>query len=171
MKKILLFLLITSCMTPAPTKLKTVNSVDINRYSGTWYEILRLPNRFEKGLKCITATYTLDSRGKIKVLNKGYMIDNPAKADEATGKAWVPDPAEPGKLKVSFFWPFSGKYWILYLDEEYRYVLIGEPSLKYLWILSRTPSLPEDIVQDLLKKAVDMGYETKQIIRVDHNCK
>ncbi|MGE5425413.1 MAG: lipocalin family protein [Syntrophothermus sp.] len=152
------------------SNLKPVDSVDLTRYTGTWYEILRLPNRFEKGLTCITATYTLREDGKIDVLNKGHVIGKHGNIDQAHGKAWMPDPKITSKLKVSFFWPFSGNYWILYIDNDYKYVLVGEPKLKYLWILSRTPQLDEAIVQDLLARAQQMGYKTDGIIRPDQNC-
>lgn len=170
MRKLIVLLLLTSCMSTGTTKLKSVDSVDINKYTGTWYEILRLPNRFERGLKCITANYSLRADGRINVVNRGRMISDPHKTDEANGKAWIPDPSKPAQLKVSFFWPFSGKYWILYLDPDYKYVLVGEPSLKYLWILSRTPQLEESAIEDLLNKARDMGYDTKPVIRVEHDC-
>jgi lipocalin len=107
----------------------------------------------------------------VAVLNRGHKIDEPSKIDEAKGKAWIPDPKHPAQLKVSFFWPFSGDYWVLYLDPDYKYVLVGEPALKYLWILSRTPQLEETVVQDLLAKARGMGYNTDGAIRVEHDCK
>lgn len=160
------------CFTAAhsQTKPEVVKSVDINRYTGTWYEIARLPNSFERKLKCITATYTLREDGKISVLNKGHNIDGTDKINSAKGVAWIPDKNVPAKLKVTFFWPFSGNYWIMELDKEYKYVLIGEPSFKYLWILSRDKSMDETTFQMLLKKAVDNGYNVTPIIKVEHNC-
>ncbi len=147
-----------------------VASVDLNRYKGTWYEIARLPNFFERKLKCISATYTLRNDGKIDVLNKGNYITNPQKSSSAEGIAWIPDKSSPAKLKVRFFWPFSGDYWIMYLDQDYRYVLIGEPSYKYLWILCREKELDETTYKMLLQKAIDNGYDVKSIIRVEHDC-
>lgn len=160
------------CFTAAhsQTKPEVVKSVDINRYAGTWYEIARLPNSFERKLKCITATYTLREDGKISVLNKGHYIAEPDKINSAKGVAWIPDKNVTAKLKVTFFWPFSGNYWIMDLDKDYKYVLIGEPSFKYLWILSRDKSMDEITYQMLLKKAVDNGYDVTPIIRVEHNC-
>ncbi len=98
--------------------------VDIEKYTGQWYEIARLPNSFERGLKCTTATYTLKKNGKIKVLNKGYSIEETGKVSTAKGSAWIPDPDYPGRLKVSFFWPFAGNYYIISLDEKYENVLV-----------------------------------------------
>ncbi len=158
-------------MSSTQTKVQSVGQIDLARYTGTWYEILRLPNRFEKGLKCITATYTLRSDGKITVLNRGHKQYDPTLESEATGKAWVPDPKQPARLKVQFFWPFSGNYWVLQLDPEYRFVLVGDPSLKYLWILSRTPVLDEKNINELLATARRMGFDTSPVIRVEQDCK
>lgn len=147
-----------------------VSLVDLNSYKGLWYEIARLPNFFERKLKCTSATYTLRSDGRITVLNKGNYIDNPQKTSSIKGVAWVPDKNSPGKLKVQFFWPFSGNYWIMDLDKEYKWVLVGDPSLKYLWILAREKKLDETIYQMLLRKAVDNGYDITGIIRVEQDC-
>ena len=147
-----------------------VSTVDLNRYEGLWYEIARLPNFFERKLKCTSATYTLRKDGKITVLNKGFYLTDPKKLSSVQGVAWVPDQKAPGKLKVQFFWPFSGDYWIMELDKEYRFVLVGDPKYKYLWILSRTKKMDESIYNKLLMKAVDTGYDVKSIIRVEQDC-
>jgi lipocalin len=147
-----------------------VSTVDLHRYEGLWYEIARLPNYFERKLKCTSATYTLRKDGKITVLNKGYFLTDPKKLSSIQGVAWIPDKNSPAKLKVQFFWPFSGDYWIMELDKEYTYVLVGDPRYKYLWILSRTKKMDESIYSMLLRKAVDIGYDVKSIIRVDQDC-
>ena len=147
-----------------------VATVDLNRYKGTWYEIARLPNFFERKLKCITAIYTLRDDGKIKVVNGGHYITEPEKVSTATGVAWIPDKNIPAKLKVQFFWPFSGDYWIMYLDKDYRYVLVGEPGYKYLWILAREKKMDESTYNMLLQKAIDNGYDVKPIIKVEQDC-
>jgi apolipoprotein D and lipocalin family protein len=151
-------------------KPSVVATVDLNRYKGTWYEIARLPNPFERKLKCITATYSLRDDGKITVLNKGHYITEPGKVNTATGVAWIPDKNSPAKLKVRFFWPFSGDYWIMHLDKDYQYVLVGDPSMKYLWILSREKKMDEPTYNMLLQKAIDNGYNIKPIIRVEQDC-
>lgn len=147
-----------------------VLSIDLKRYAGTWYEIARLPNSFERNLKCITATYTLREDGKITVLNQGQNINNPGKKSSAKAVAWIPDKNVPAKLKVQFFWPFRGDYWILDLDKDYRYALVGDPTMKYLWILCREKKMEESTYNMLLKKATDNGYDVKPIIRVAHDC-
>jgi apolipoprotein D and lipocalin family protein len=147
-----------------------VTTVDLNRYTGMWYEIARLPNSFEKKLKCISATYTLRNDGRITVLNKGNYISEPVKTSSAKGIAWIPDKNVPAKLKVQFFWPFSGDYWILDLDKDYKYVLVGDPSFKYLWILSREKIMADQIYNYLLQKAKDQGFNISGIIKVDQDC-
>jgi apolipoprotein D and lipocalin family protein len=147
-----------------------VSTVDLKRYMGMWYEIARLPNYFERKLKCTSANYTLRDDGRITVLNKGYYLTDPQKSTSARGVAWIPDRNSPAKLKVQFFWPFSGDYWIMELDKEYRYVLVGDPSHKYLWILAREKEMDEQTYNMLLSKAVENGYDVKSIIRVEQDC-
>lgn len=126
----ILLIMLTSAY--SQKSVSVVSTVDLNRYKGYWYEIARLPNFFERKLKCTSATYTLRDDGKITVLNKGNYISDPEKTSSIKGIAWIPDKNSPARLKVQFFWPFSADYWILYLDKDYRYALIGEPALKYL---------------------------------------
>lgn len=125
----------------------TVKILDLKRYMGLWYEIARYENRFEHGLVDVTATYTLRPDGLIRVENRGCKRNSPYDiCKTANGHAKIPDPAQPGKLKVSFFLNFYSDYYVLELDEEnYNYALVGSSTDKYLWILSRTPQLPEDI--------------------------
>lgn len=146
--------------------LPVVDSLDISRYMGTWYEIARLPNSFEKGLQNISATYTLRDDGKVSVLNQGY--DEMGKLKKANGIAKVPDKAEPAKLKVSFFRPFYGKYWVMALDPEYQYALVGHPNRQYLWFLSREPNLSDEIFQKLAVQAAQQGFDTSRLERVVH---
>jgi apolipoprotein D and lipocalin family protein len=150
--------------------LPVVREVDIEKYSGTWYEIARLPNSFEKGLKCVTATYRLREDGKIEVINRGHKTEKPGKISKIKGVARVPDKNQPAKLKVTFFWPFSGNYYIIELDKDYRYALVGEPSRKYLWILARDKKLDLEIYESLLKKAEELGFDSKSVIRTDQDC-
>jgi apolipoprotein D and lipocalin family protein len=147
-----------------------VSTVDLNRYKGKWYEIARLPNYFERKLKCTSASYTLREDGKITVMNAGNYITDPQKTSSIKGVAWIPDKNSPAKLKVQFFWPFSGDYWIMYLDKDYFYVLVGDPSHKYLWILAREKKMDEPTYRMLLQKAIDNGYDVTSIIKVEQDC-
>lgn len=172
MKQILLILIamasLFSCK--GPEKLATVEQVDIDKYSGTWYEIARLPNSFEKDMKCVTATYSLKDNGKIRVLNQGFVPGSPGKWKKARGTAWVPDKQFPGRLKVTFFWPFAGNYYILVLDKQYQYALVGDPSREYLWVLARSKSLDETIYTSLLDHAKKEGFDTQKILEVEQDC-
>jgi apolipoprotein D and lipocalin family protein len=144
----------------------TVKSLDLNRYLGTWYEIARFPHSFEKNLVGVTATYSLREDGKIKVINQGFKNTLEGERSEAVGKAKIPDPSEPGKLKVSFFWIFYADYFVLELDENYQYVMIGSSSPKYFWILSRTPQMAPEVYEMLLEKARKRGYNLEKLYKV-----
>ncbi len=173
-KRNLIFILLMAPLFPFCSSekqaLKVVDEVNLEKYTGMWYEIARLPNRFEKGLKCVTATYQLREDGKITVINKGHKIDNPQQAEKVEGWAKVPNPEEPGKLKVTFFWPFFGKYWIIDLDVDYHYALVGSPSRKYLWVLAREKALKEATYKKLLKTAEEKGFDTAKLIRTKQDC-
>jgi len=172
MKRILLLILIMiSIKSFSQSKPSVVQSVDLNRYSGLWYEIARLPNPFEKNLKCVTATYTLREDGRITVLNSGHKISDPSAVSSSEGVAWVPDKNVPAKLKVRFFWPFSGNYWIIHLDKDYKYVIVGDPSYKYLWILGREKVMDDATYKMLLDKAISEGFDIKPIIKVEQDCR
>ena len=118
--------------------LAVVPQVELGRYMGTWYEIASYPTWFQKGCAGSTATYALRPDGAVDVLNR---CRKGGELDSAHGTAWAPDPSVPAKLKVRFFWPFSGDYWIIELGPEYEYAVVGHPSREYLWILSRTPRM------------------------------
>lgn len=143
-----------------------VQNFDLSRYLGTWYEIARLPHRFEKDLIKVTATYSLLSDGKIRVVNRGY---KPAKGkwSEAKGKAWVPDPNIAARLRVRFFWPFAADYRIIQLDPDYRWAVVTSGSKDYLWILSRTPRLDEAVYGSLVRFVRDNGFDVEKLIRVE----
>lgn len=145
-------------------ELEVVPSVDLSRYVGQWYEIARLPNRFQK--KCadsVTANYTLRSDESIQVVNRCRKASG--EFTTATGKAKIVDKKTNAKLKVTFFWPFYGKYWILDLGPNYEYAVVGEPGRDYLWILSRTPQIDEALYQQLLAKMQARGFDTTRMIR------
>ncbi len=148
-------------------ELAVVGAVDLSRYAGRWYEIARLPNRFEK--KCadsVTATYTLGSDGKVDVVNRCRKANG--EYTTATGKAKIVDKKTNAKLKVTFFWPFYGDYWILDLGPNYEYAVVGAPNRDYLWILSRTPQLDEQLYQRLLREMATRGFATDRMIRTSH---
>jgi apolipoprotein D and lipocalin family protein len=145
--------------------LSVVPYVDLTRYMGTWYEIARYPHRFQEGCVGSKATYTLRDDGKISVLNECYDKTFNGKIRSAKGKAWVIDKETNAKLKVSFFWPFSGHYWIIDLGENYEYAVVGNPDRKYLWILSRSPEIDDQLFNNIIEKLKTQSYDTSKLIR------
>jgi apolipoprotein D and lipocalin family protein len=138
--------------------LEAVPEVDLERYLGTWYEIASYPQRFQEGCTGTTATYTLQSDGEIGVLNKCRKGSLDGPEDVAEGRARVVDRETNAKLEVSFFGPFWGDYWIIDLDPDYQYAVVGHPSRDYLWILSRTPTLDEATYAGILSRLEKMRY-------------
>ncbi len=151
---------------------ETVDSVDLQRYVGMWYEIARIPNRFQKSCAFgSTAEYFLREDGKIEVINRCYKKDG--RENKINGIAQVVDTQSKAKLRVSFFsifgWHlFWGDYWIIGLDKDYRWAIVGSPDRKYGWILCRVPTLSEnerEKIFDLLQKR---GYEPNQFLPTRH---
>lgn len=146
----------------------TVASVDLNRYTGLWYEIARLPNRFQK--KCVrntTASYRLLPDAKIEVVNRCFQADG--KADEVKGIAKVVDTVSNSKLKVSFFRPlgislFWGDYWIIGLGENYEYAVVGTPNRKYGWILARQSRLEPAQLDKIFELLQQQGYHPADFV-------
>ena len=143
-----------------------VKEFDIERYLGTWYEIARYDHKFERGLVGVTANYSFRDDGKIKVLNSGFQNSLNGKRSEAIGKAKIPNPDEPAKLKVSFFLFFYADYFVLELDENYQWAAIGSSSDNFLWILSRTPQMDESQYNELLNKLANRGYDVSKLIKI-----
>lgn len=148
--------------------MQVVPSVDLTRYAGKWYEIARLPNRFQRDCASDTsATYTLRPDGKITVLNQCRQTDGRMKS--ARGTARLAGGKEPNsKLRVTFFWPFYGNYWIIDLEPDYRWAVVGEPDRKYFWILSREPQLDEALYNQIVERARNQGYDLSPLLRTSH---
>jgi apolipoprotein D and lipocalin family protein len=158
-------LLLAACNQPpvnrdAAQPLSTAQSVDLQRYLGRWYEIARFPNEFEVDCVGVTATYTLNADGTIKVVNRCRKGKRDGAEEVAEGTATVVDTTTNAKLSVTFFWPFAGDYWVLDLADDYSWALVGEPSGRYLWILARTPEIPTGTRTQLIAKLAGMGYRT-----------
>ncbi|MBW3127807.1 lipocalin family protein [Hymenobacter profundi] len=144
--------------------LPTVPYVDLPRYAGKWYEIARLPASFEKDCTSVTAQYTIRPDGDVTVVNTCHKHTPMGKVKKAEGLATVADPTTNAKLKVQFFWPFKGDYWILALDSDYRYAMVGEPSRENLWLLSRTPQLPVIVQNELVQRGQELGFPVEKLI-------
>lgn len=149
---------------PGPD-LPVVPRVDLERYVGVWHEIARYPHRFQEGCCASTATYTLREDGRVDVLNACREGGSEGKLRSGKGIAKVVDPATNAKLKVSFFRPFWGDYWIIGLGPAYEYAVGGHPSRQYLWILSRTPQMDEATYQAILARLEGLGYDTARLLR------
>lgn len=161
---ILMLFLLTGC-SGTPDGLTPVSGFDGQRYLGTWYEIARLDHSFERGLERVTAHYSRNPDGSIRVINRGY---DPAqqKWQQAEGIAKFVSSPDVGHLKVSFFGPFYGGYNVLLLDADYQYALVSGPNRDYLWLLARTPTLAPTTYDQVLEQARQMGFDTQQLIRV-----
>lgn len=151
----------TGCSSQLTVDNSVVDTLDLNRYLGDWYEIARFDHSFERGMEFCKANYSLREDGKIDVLNTGIKDGEPK---EAKGKGKLTD--TPALLRVSFFGPFYADYRVMLLDSAYQYALIGSGSDDYLWILSRTPKLSDDVKETILTEAKRRGYNTEQLIWV-----
>lgn len=165
---LLLCLGLTGCL-GVPEGAAPVNGFELDRYLGSWYEIARLDHSFERGLSKVTAEYSLREDGGVRVVNRGYETAE-GKWSEAEGKAYFVGEPSVGQLKVSFFGPFYGAYNVIELDKEsYQWSLVVGPDTDYLWILSRTPTMDKALVEQLLSRAEALGFNTQDIIFVDHD--
>lgn len=142
--------------------LEVVPHVELEKYLGKWYEIAHLPAKFQEGCNETTATYTLLKDGSISVLNQSTKN---GKMKQAKGKAKVVDKNSNAKLKVTFFWPFYGDYWIIKLGNDYDYSVVGTPNRKYLWILSRTPQMDDKLYSQLVEYAKSKGFDVSKLIK------
>ena len=167
MKKIILsliLLLIVGC-NKNYLPLKTVNKVDIAKYSGLWYEVARLPNSFQEDCYGTTAEYEIIDNETIRVINSCFEDSLNGEQDQAIGKAFIADKITNSKLKVQFFWPFKGDYWIIALDEiNYSYAMVGTPSREYLWILGRSKNFDKSILDKLVGYASENKFDTSKLI-------
>jgi apolipoprotein D and lipocalin family protein len=143
---------------PEPAK-----PVELKRYLGRWFEIARYEQRFQKGCEGVTADYSLRSDGSIAVTNRCRKPDG--KFAEAQGRAKIVDSSSNAKLKVSFFGPFYGDYWVLDHADDYSWSVVGEPSGRYLWILSREPTPAKGNVEALIERVRNMGYDVSMLLR------
>jgi len=166
-KQILWIIILTGFMTVNALAndgdLQVVPHVDLARYQGNWYEIASFPQSFQKGCVATIANYSIRPDGDVDVVNTCRDKTFDGKIRTAKGKAWVTDPETNAKLRVRFFWPFSGKYWIIELGTDYDYAVIGHPDRDYLWILSRTPHMDQKLYDNLLAKISAKGFDLSKL--------
>ena len=154
------------CLNPVfmnAQNLDTVSYVDLAKYAGKWYEIASYPQRFQKGCHCTTAEYSLSDKGYVIVENRCNRDSINGKSSYIKGKAFVEKNSGNAKLKVQFFWPFRGKYWIIDLADDYSYAVVSHPNKKYLWILSRTPQMDTQVYNQILLRLKNKGFDLDKI--------
>ena len=163
-----LLLVLAACATAPPgPPVRTVAAVDLDRYAGTWHEIARFPNTFQdgRGRNCVatTATYALRTDGQVAVTNR-CLDANAGNAEAiATGSAYAVAGGNNARLRVTFFWPFYGDYWVIGLDPEYRWAVVGAPGRDYLWILSRTPAMSSGDYAQAVAAAAGQGFDVSRL--------
>ncbi|WP_285763701.1 lipocalin family protein [Biformimicrobium ophioploci] len=152
--------------TGVPAGVEPVRDFELDRYLGQWYEIARLDHRFERGMSRVTAEYSRKPDGSVKVINRGYLADE-GRWKEAEGKARFAGDPSVGHLEVSFFGPFYGSYVVFELEREgYQYAFVTSSSRSYLWLLARTPQVPDAVRDQFLQRAGQLGFDLEQLIWV-----
>jgi apolipoprotein D and lipocalin family protein len=147
----------------------TVEAVDLKRYQGRWHEIASLPAGFQRGCVCTTADYKL-VRDHVVVINTCRDGSPQGKIRRARGKAYPVGGSNNSRLEVVFFWPFRGNYWVIGLDRDYQWVMVGHPKRKYLWIMSRKPFMAESLYTRLKNRARALGYPVDKLKKMDQSC-
>lgn len=141
---------------------KAVDSFELRRYLGLWYEIARFPHWFERGMTHTTAEYAPRADGRVSVVNRGYSAEKGRWA-EASAVAWLAGQPDVGHLRVRFFWPFWSTYKVVALDPEYRWSLVAGGDFTYLWVLCREPFLAPEILGGVLARARELGFDTARL--------
>lgn len=160
--------ILTGCL-GMPQTVTPVENFDLNRYLGKWYEIARLDHSFERGLERVTAEYSMRDDEGVSVVNRGYSIED-REWKVAEGRAYFVEEENKGYLKVSFFGPFYGSYVVFEIDREgYEYAFISGPDRSYLWLLSRTPKLQQEIIEKFKRTSKERGFDTNKLIFVNHD--
>ncbi len=145
-----------------------VQNFQLERYLGQWYEIARLDHSFERGMSSVSATYSMREDGGVMVLNAGFMDDS-KRWRQAEGKAYFVQAPDIGHLKVSFFGPFYGSYIIFELDSvDYQYACVAGMDTDYLWFLSRSPEISDDLLNHFIEVSSILGFDAESLIFVDH---
>ena len=158
--------LLSGCL-GMPQSVTPVNNFELDRYLGTWYEVARLDHSFERGLNQVSAEYRLKEDGGVQVINRGFNRQE-QQWQEAQGKAYFVQSPSQGYLKVSFFGPFYGSYVVFELDPDYQYAFVSGPDTDYLWLLSRTPTVPDDVMTRFVALSKEKGFDTTELIYVEH---
>lgn len=160
------FLLVGACH--SSRELPTVQNVDLNSYEGTWYDIAHLPQSFQEDCICVTAEYKKKD-DHVRVINS-CVDEEDGEVSIAEGKAYPVEGSNNSKLQVQFFWPFKGDYYIIELEDDYSYAMVGSPDRESLWILSRRPEPAATVLKEYLNKAEELGFNTSELVYTDQSC-
>ena len=150
-------------------ELPVVKEVVLEKYTGKWYELMSFPQSFQKNCSCTEANYSIKKNGKVKVFNRCFNTKK-QKWEDATGSASVIKGSDNAKLKVQFFWPFKGDYYIIALENDYSHVMVGAPNREYLWILSRTKTGNPEVIEKYKKRATELGFDISKFNITAQNC-
>jgi apolipoprotein D and lipocalin family protein len=166
------FIFMMVMMSAKSQTLQTVEKVDLEKYLGRWYDIASYPARFQKGCHCTTADYEIvPGKNYIRVTNRCVKYKNgKSKIYTAHGKGFIVEGSSNARLKVQFFWPFRGDYYIIGLADDYSWAIVGHPTRKYLWILYRESFIPTDTYNNILEVVHQQGYDLKKLQRTPQNC-
>lgn len=167
----LAFLALSACSSNPvgnPAVPEPLQPVALEKYLGRWYELARYEANFQKGCEAVTAEYSQNEDGTIHVLNSCRQDSVNGALRTAEAEAYVVEGSNNAKLRVSFFWPFYGNYWVMDHAPDYSWSIVGEPSGKYLWILSRTPEVSASLWDDLLQRTKKLGYDTSLLRMTRH---
>lgn len=159
--------MLTAC-TGLPKGIEPVSGFELDRYLGTWYEIARTDNRFERGLDNVTATYSLRDDGVVKVVNRGYKTAK-SEWNSIAGRAKFVGDESRGHLKVAFFGPFYASYVVFKLEPDYEYAYVAGMNRRYLWLLSRTPEVSDDVRAAFVARAEADGFDVSRLIWPSHD--
>jgi len=174
MKKLFTIIIITAMglfgKSAGAQELKTVANVDLAKYIGKWFEIAAFPQRFERGCNCTTAEYEMTNKNYVRVTNTCLKGADFKTVSRAIGKAFVVKGSNNAKLKVQFFWPFRGDYWIIELADDYSYVVVGDPTRKYLWILARQSRMDQKLYDEIVQRTKEKGFDVSKLKLANQTC-
>ena len=144
------------------SNMKTADNVQLNKYMGTWFEIARIDTPFQRGTFDSQAEYKQNKDGTVQITNSA--INEYGEQTSAKAVGYVPDSNNTAKLRISFFRPFYSDYWILDVDDDYQWALVGTPNKRYMWILSRTPNIDDIALMRILTTAKLLGFDTSKLL-------
>ena len=164
---VIICLLLTGCLS-VPDGVSPINNFELDRYLGRWYEVARFDHSFERDLEAVSAEYSTRDDGGITVINSGRNTDS-GEIQQAEGRAYFVEGPSIGHLKVSFFGPFFGSYVIFEIDQEdYQYAFVAGNNTDYLWLLSRSPLVSDELLEQFKARAIALGYDLQELIVVPH---